>query len=129
MTDEKKCTEPACDRGWIAHQHPLKPLGVTMFETPCPQCNPEGKPQERFLETGSVTIFQCGPPTNHECDDDGPTSPILMECRKCVGTGTVSPHGGVLNCPYCHATGMRNAGESSSCSQCGSSSFDRSWWY
>lgn len=34
-----KCKKPGCDKGWLHHQHPLKPPGVIMHSTPCPECN------------------------------------------------------------------------------------------
>jgi hypothetical protein len=33
------CDAPGCDRGWIHHQHPMKPPGVIINSTPCQQCN------------------------------------------------------------------------------------------
>jgi DnaJ-class molecular chaperone len=76
----------------------------------------------------NLTIFACGPDPNHKCDDDGPEAKIMSECRKCEGTGTVSPHGGILNCPKCKGSGLRESGSSVSCSVCGMSAYDRSFW-
>jgi len=47
-------------------------------------------------DDNSLTIFICGPASNHKCDDDGPEAKIMSPCRLCDGTGTYSPHGGVL---------------------------------
>ena len=79
-------------------------------------------------ERSAITVFACGPPTDHKCDHEGPEAKIMSECRLCGGTGTCSPHGGVLNCPKCKGTGQRESGSSSSWSVCGMSAFDRSWW-
>lgn len=35
----ERCTEPGCNFGWISHQHPTKPAGVSMGAEPCPSCN------------------------------------------------------------------------------------------
>lgn len=75
-----------------------------------------------------ATFFACGPDPEHVCDSDGLWVTLYTECRKCGGTGTCSPHGGVLNCKRCKATGMREAGGSVSCSVCRMSAFDRSFW-
>ena len=37
------CDALGCDHGWIHHQHPLKPPGVSMCTTPCEKCNADGK--------------------------------------------------------------------------------------
>jgi hypothetical protein len=37
--DAKELHDRCCDRGWIHHQHPLKPKGVIMNSTPCEHCN------------------------------------------------------------------------------------------
>lgn len=106
MTDEK-CTEPGCDRGWINHQHPLKPPGVSMSATPCPACNADQKKPYLDTVSGTVTVFACGPAKDHACDNLGPEVPLYSVGRN--GTEYLS-------------------GSSASCSQCGMSAFDRSMW-
>lgn len=61
------------------------------------------KGEELLKEWFPLTTFSCGPPTDHVCDHDGPEEVLRSE-------------------------GGRVLGSSSTCSKCGSSSFDRSYW-
>ena len=49
------CGESGCNYGWIAHQHPLKPAGVTSHITPCEVCNKhEQRPYAWFVGQSGI---------------------------------------------------------------------------
>lgn len=71
------CAEPGCDEGWIHHQAPHKPLGVTMCSSPCPKCNAdEAKPlpQNVWVSTTHRLEFE-----QEAGDEDGPSVPKIPE--------------------------------------------------
>lgn len=46
------CKYEFCSNGWIYYQYPIKPAGVSICSSPCPECNKFGTkaaPDEMFI--------------------------------------------------------------------------------